>query len=1261
MNILNKSHSVLTFWLIIAINTLTFKSSFAQIDIVLDSPTTGTYSASRSITLLPGFSTTDFDAHINSAAPVITQAPSTDQNFVLSNTARIPGLTAASQLNGLTANQLQQTVTYYDGIGRPTQVIGTQAGTLYRDIVQPIIYDATGKESRNYLPYVDTSIGNGSYKNVDILQTVTNYYNNPSTGKAQDDGIETISYPFSDNKKEASVLNRLQEQGFPGADWQLGNKTQKASYLTNGTNEVAVWAVNSNGADGSNYYLANTLYKTTVTDENGNSSSIFKDVQNRVVLSQLQGSSGYQSTYYVYDDMGHLRYIIPPLPNGLPSTFTSTDPVFLNYIYAYNYDTNGRIIEKKIPGRDWEYFVYNNINQLILSQDGKERAAGIWAFAKYDNLGRIVYNGELSNAGSRTDLQYAVDGYGGTWGESFTNAATNNGYTNNNYPTIFNTIQTVNYYDNYSYLDNAAINPSATVFTAPSPAVDTLLQQPYGMLTGSKTNVLGTADYLLATAYYDTYERNVQVITQNYKGGTASDAQYDKETIAYSFTNRPIKIVHEQHVSSGNSIIIQDDYSYDQADRLLVTKERYNNGTPVTLARYDYNALGQLIAKHQHSTSSDALPGASTFFQHFAYQYNSRGWLSQINNPDNLNDATYGSNSTDVFALRLHYNDAYSGSTGRWNGDITAAEWQTKLPQSATITQEKKAFLYGYDQSGQLTSASYRNNSGAYNGQFNEQIGYDITGNISTLQRTNTTTSGQFLNNLTYNYGTGVNRGNQLLSVSDAGTEGYNSTYTYDENGNVKTDAKKEITGTGITYNDLDLPSHVQFSNGKTIDYIYDATGTMLRRVIKLNGAVQEARDYINGVEYTDANGLEYIYNQEGRALPQTTGSGIFINEYIATDQLGSIRALYGDKNSNGVLDAGDVLQVSDYYPFGREINYGTGMPSYPENQYAFNGKELQTDLTQYDYGARFYDPIIARWHVPDPMAEDYAGISPYHYGLNNPVNTIDPTGMLDWYLPNGSTDMDQAVWFDGSGDIDGYQHLGLQGWGIDELTGLGIWFGSDGVKSSFMNQLNEVNINASRPASSMIANTVDIGLNFVPIAGSGRDLYRGISDGNWMQAALGAGGLALDIATLGGASLAEGAIKTGVKELAEVGTKELIEEGANKALTNDQLVKRAAEFADEFVTTAKNPGALGTAKHEAATELLERYQNIYGDRGLKFKQYFNNEAILGLGNKGFLDVVDHANQKIYDFKFGKAQMGNSQLSKYMRNFSGYIIQTIKP
>ena len=124
--------------------------------------------------------------------------------------------------------------------------------------------------------------------------------------------------------------------------------------------------------------------------------------------------------------------------------------------------------------------------------------------------------------------------------------------------------------------------------------------------------------------------------------------------------------------------------------------------------------------------------------------------------------------------------------------------------------------------------------------------------------------------------------------------------------------------------------------------------------------------------------------------------------EYNLTDHLGNVRVVFA-VNQQGTAE---LRQNTDYYPFGmimNQKNYYCNDCSH--NKFLYNSKELQDDviagkkLDWYDYGARFYDPQIGRWHVIDPHAENYLPVSPYAYVANNPIIFIDPDGRDLWHF----------------------------------------------------------------------------------------------------------------------------------------------------------------------------------------------------------------------------------------------------------------------
>ncbi|HCN48619.1 MAG TPA: sugar-binding protein [Chryseobacterium sp.] len=853
-----------------------------------------------------------------------------------------------------------ETVQYFDGLGRLKQTVGVKYSPLGNDVVTPVEYDSYGRQAKDYLP-----IPQGGTLNGGIIP-------NPTGSASTFYGGEKI---YSEKIIENSPLDRIKQQIQVGNDWSA--KPVNFGYEANiGEDYVRKYEVSTTWVEERTqtsvkllqYFQAAQLYKNMVTDEDGNKTIEFKNTKGQTLLvRKVLSPTENADTYYVYNEYDQLAFVIPPLasaPTVEPATVESL-------YYQYRYDGRGRLVEKKLPGKDWEYMVYDRQDRLVLTQDANLRAKGQWLFTKYDQFSRPVYAGILNSAPGRLQQVNAIESKGSNYEVRTTSGWSNSGmtvfYTNNTaYPTTNFKLLSLNYYDAYPGYD---FNPPFPSGIQGEPTLSDVVvdgKSTKGLLILNIVKNVGDDSWTFNdkwTKNYTYYDKKGRVI------GTHSINHYEGYTRAESklnFTGTPQFVVTKhKRLPAESEKTITESFIYDHQNRLLVHKHKVDNGSEEILAQNKYNEVSQLESKKVGGTD------LATPIQTVDYKYNIRGWISQINDPVALGN--------DLFGYKLKYQTPEApSSVARFNGNIAEVDWKT------ANDGVRRRYGYTYDKLNRLGSAKYQKPDAGVieTNAYNESVTYDLNGNIQSLLRFGGSDGNSALkiDDIKYTY-----EGNQLVDLWDSsgnslGLDGGDS-MAYDDNGNMIMDNAHYIWE--LSYNHLNLPESI-VKKYEYFKYIYSANGTKLSSYQFLREFDQMiAHDYLDGFQYKDGV-LQFV--------PTNGGYYSFAeNRYVYnyTDHLGNTRVSY-IKNGAGA----QILEENNYYPFGLNHSGYNSSPGTSSYKYKYNGKELQ-ETGYYDYGARMYMPDLGRWGTSDGKGELYLSKSPYSYANNTPVNAIDPDGNL--------------------------------------------------------------------------------------------------------------------------------------------------------------------------------------------------------------------------------------------------------------------------
>jgi hypothetical protein len=123
-------------------------------------------------------------------------------------------------------------------------------------------------------------------------------------------------------------------------------------------------------------------------------------------------------TYYIYDDLNNLRFVIPPKAVAYLQAhgWTVTQDLAYGLCFRYVYAGRRRMIIKQVPGARQEQMVYDLRDRLVFSQDGNERDLHQWQVTWYDGLNRPVETGLYDTTIDRETLQSRMNAVAGTSG-----------------------------------------------------------------------------------------------------------------------------------------------------------------------------------------------------------------------------------------------------------------------------------------------------------------------------------------------------------------------------------------------------------------------------------------------------------------------------------------------------------------------------------------------------------------------------------------------------------------------------------------------------------------------------------------------------------------------------------------------------------------------------------------------------------------------------------------------------------------------------
>lgn len=510
----------------------------------------------------------------------------------------------------------------------------------------------------------------------------------------------------------------------------------------------------------------------------------------------------------------------------------------------------------------------------------------------------------------------------------------------------------------------------------------------------------GTTSDQVQTVYSYDPHGNVKWVKQSVSGASAKYLRYEYDL----YSGNVVRLWYNE----GREDRFFYRYEYDEDNRLRTAYSSRDGYIWESDARYSYYAHGLLSRRE---VGEDRVQGTD-------YVYTIHGWLKALNYPDldpakdPSGDGGSGVNTTvarDVFGMLLGYYKGDFNKSGSvfhstasdklwdnsrpnggslYNGNI--ANWVTKTGSTAGGTQyanQQAGFVYRYDRLNRIKQAAFRYESSGWQTpagqQYNTGYSYDPNGNIKTLYRYG---DNGLMDQLTYSYyGSGSTATNKLKQVTDPVASGLYSmdidnqasstNYSYDGTGNLVGDVSEGMTVDWTVYGKV---KQVSYTNGKVIKFLYDAVGNRVQKNVTGSSTASE-----NGTTY-------YFLDPQGKQLAmyrwdgQTADSVEVEYTLYGSERVGQRREVF-NANDRNVLTTSITVR-EDVHNSGRRYTRTIERNIYELTDHLGNVRVVIGDVKELQSGG-WYAADVKSYSNYDAFGMEQPGrcwqAEGYRYGFN--------------------------------------------------------------------------------------------------------------------------------------------------------------------------------------------------------------------------------------------------------------------------------------